>query len=107
MPIAQQTAGVWWGLGVGLAFAVIIYFTVRSGWYRKSTLGRVPDVDTPPESVGDVHEYPEGLMEGHGRVPLVIKLIIAGFIVFLVYYVATFIMRMQGPLGAFDAFLTK
>ncbi len=107
MPYSMQASAVWWGLGVGLAFFIVIYVAVRSGWFRKATNDVVPTEDLTPEPVEPVHHYPEDLAEAHGRVPVVIKLVIVSFLVFLVVYVALFITEMNGPLRALDAYLTS
>ena len=51
--------------------------------------------------------YPDGLEEAHGKVPFVLKGIIAVYVVFLVFYVVYFVRALSGPLGTIDAFLTK
>jgi hypothetical protein len=107
MPLSQQTGAIWWALGVGVAFFVIIYYVISSAWFRKATRGTVPAVDPLPEPTEPVHEYPEGLAEGHGKVPLILKIVIAGFLVFLVYYVAQYLTAMNGTLAVFDAYMTK
>jgi hypothetical protein len=107
MPYSMQASAVWWGLGVGLAFFVVIYVAVRSGWFRKATNDMVPAEDKAPEPVEPVHHYPHDLAEAHGKVPVVIKLVIVSFLVFLVVYVALFITAMNGPLRALDVYLTS
>jgi hypothetical protein len=106
MTYSMQANAVWWGLGVGLAFFAVLYVAVLSGWFRKATYDVVPAEDITPEPTEPLHHYPEGLAEAHGKVPVVLKLVIASFIVFLVVYVALYINAMNGPLRAFDAFLT-
>lgn len=91
MPEAQQISAILWGLGVGIAFLVAIYVGVGSGWFRKAVGRTVPQSDPLPEPVAPVHDYPDGLAEGHGKVPLLLKLVIVGYIVFLVGYVALFL----------------
>ncbi|TLM98221.1 MAG: hypothetical protein FDZ75_02840 [Actinobacteria bacterium] len=107
MPYAQQYASVWWGLGIGLVLLLFIYLAIRSGWFRKAGDDVVPELDVVPEPIDPVHTYPDGLAEAHGKVPGVLKFGIIAYIVFLVIYIASFIVRMQGPLGSFDRFLTK
>jgi hypothetical protein len=94
MPASQQIAASVWGLAVGLGFLVIIYMTVRSGWFRKGGSDTIPERDPLPEAAPPVHEYPEGLSEAHGRVPAVLKIVIVGYVVFLVAYVGLFLRRM-------------
>jgi hypothetical protein len=91
MPTSQQIAASVWGLAVGLGFLVIIYMTVRSGWFRKAGNDVVPEKEALPEPTPPIHEYPEGLEEAHGNVPAVLKIVIVGYIVFLVAYVAIFL----------------
>lgn len=107
MPYEQQLQGVLWALGVGLIMLVVIYMTVRSGWFRKGANDVVPAEDVTPSADEPVHHYPEGLAEAHGRVPVILKIIIAGYLVFLVWYIYNFISLMNGPLAAFDKFLTQ
>jgi hypothetical protein len=107
MPLSQQTGAIWWALGVGTAFIVIIYFVISSAWFRKAGADKVPATDPLPEPVEPVHEYPEGLAEAHGKVPMVLKIVIVSFLVFLVYYVAQFLMAMNGTLGVFDRYMTQ
>ncbi|PKQ16770.1 MAG: hypothetical protein CVT67_03080 [Actinobacteria bacterium HGW-Actinobacteria-7] len=104
---AQQTGAIWWALGVGAGFIVVIYFLISSAWFRKATNDAVPVSDELPEPTQPIHEYPEGLAEAHGKVPVVLKILIGSFLVFLVYYVAQFLIAMNGTLGTFDRYLTK
>ena len=78
---------VLWALGVGVATLVVIYMTVRSGWFRKGANDVMPTEDVLPEPAEPVHHYPEDLAEAHGRVPAILKIIIGGYLVFLVWYV--------------------
>ena len=87
MPVSQQVWAVVWGLGLGLVFLAVIWVAVRSGWFRRATDGHIPEQDVSPEPVCPVHEYPDGLAEGHGNVPLLLKVVIAGYVVFLVGYI--------------------
>jgi len=107
MPYAQQLGGVLWALGVGLLTLAVIYMTVRSGWFRKAGNDVIPTEDVRPEIAEPVHHYPEDLAEAHGRVPVIIKLIIGGYLIFLVWYVWNFITLMNGPLAGLDKFLTQ
>ena len=91
MPTSQQIAASVWGLAIGLGFLVVIYMTVRSGWFRKAGNDVVPEKDALPEPVEPIHEYPDGLAEAHGNVPAILKIVIVGYIVFLVVYVAIFL----------------
>ncbi len=107
MPQSQQLAATLWALAVGVAFFLVVYFTVRSGWFRKADNDLVPAEDAVPDVAEPVHHYPDGLEEAHGKVPFIIKGIIVGYVVFLVFYVVYFVRALNGPLGAFDQFLTK
>jgi len=106
MPQAQQLSATLWALAVGIALFLIVYFTVRSGWFRKSTNGVVPAEEVQPEPAEPIHHYPDDLAEAHGKVPFVLKAFIVGYIVFLVFYVVYFVQALSGPLGEFDKFLT-
>jgi len=107
MPQSQQLAASLWSLAVGTITFLLIYFTVRSGWFRKIGSSITPAEETFPEVAEPVESYPEGLEEAHGKVPLVLKGIIAGYVVFLVFYVVYFVRALNGPLGALDTYLTK
>ena len=107
MPTSVQLSAALWGLGVGIAFFVLIYMTVRSGWFRKAVGRQVPTADPLPEPIEPIHEYPEGLSEAHGPVPAILKIVIASYVVFLVVYVAYFIRHMQGPFGELTRYLTQ
>lgn len=107
MPASQQLQAALWGVGVGIGLFLLIYFVVRSGWYRKAVNDVVPAEDLTPEAMGDVHHYPEELAEAHGPVPFVLKLLIVSYLVFLAGYVYFYFQAMSGPLAAFDKFLTQ
>ena len=40
-----------------------------------------------------MHEYPEGIAEAHGPVPLIVKIIIVSFVLWTVGYVVVFVQR--------------
>lgn len=107
MPASQQLQAAIWGVGVGIGLFFLIYFVVRSGWFRKAGNGVVPAEDVTPDAQGPVHHYPEELAEAHGPVPLVLKILIVGYLVFLAGYVYFYFQAMNGPLAAFDKFLTQ
>jgi len=107
MPQSQQVAATLWALAVGVAFFLVIYFTVRSGWFRKAGNDVMPAEDVRPDVAEPIHHYPDGLEEAHGKVPFIIKGIIVGYVVFLAFYVVYFVRALNGPLGALDKFLTK
>ncbi len=108
MPQSQQTRSD--ALGAGRrdsAFFLVIYFTVASGWFRKAGNDVMPAEDVLPDVAEPIHRYPDGLEEAHGKVPFIIKGIIVGYVVFLIFYVVYFVQALNGPLGAFDKFLTQ
>jgi len=107
MPQSQQLAATLWSLAVGTITFLVIYFTVRSGWFRKAGQSIVPSDEIYPDVAEPVETYPDGLEEAHGKVPVVLKGIIAVYVVFLVFYVVYFVRALSGPLGTIDAFLTK
>lgn len=107
MPYQQQLGGVLWALAVGLVMWVVIHMTVRSGWFRKGGNNIVPAEDVPPMVDEPVHRYADDFVEAHGPVPIILKIIIAGYLVFVVWYVYNFISLMNGPLAAFDKLMTQ
>ncbi len=107
MPYAYQYSAVWWALGTGVAFFAIFYIAVRSGWFRKATGDQVPTADTLPEPTDPVHHYPEDLAEAHGKVPVLLKVVIGSYLLFVVWYVYQFMTAMNGPMGVIDKFLTS
>jgi len=107
MPQSQQLAATLWSLAVGTVTFLVIYFTVRSGWFRKAGAAVMPAEEPVPEAAEPIERYPDGLEEAHGKVPFVLKGIIVGYVVFLVFYVVYFVRALNGPLGTIDKFLTK
>ena len=104
MPASQQIAAVLWGLGVGVALIVIIYATIRGGWYREPLVGHPRDQDSLPEAhpadedsrpavLGQVHDYPDEISEAHGPVPLVVRIVIISFVFWAIGYVVLFVQR--------------
>jgi uncharacterized membrane protein len=93
MPAYQQISAVLWGLGVGAATILAIYFTVRGGWFRKPLVGDPRQDAEMPEPVQPVHEYAEGIAEGHGPVPIIVSLVIIGFTIWAIGYVVVFVQR--------------
>ena len=93
MPVQQQVSAVLWGLGVGAAIIIAIYVTVRGGWFRKPLVGDPRVEESLPEPVQPIHEYPEGIAEAHGPVPLIVKLVIISFTVWAIGYVVLFVQR--------------
>ena len=94
MPWAEQIEAVWWGLGVGTAIIIAIWAVIAGGWARRT--GAVTDTDTGdhvPEAIAPIHEYPEGISEAHGPVPLIIQVIIVSVALWTVGYVVVFVTR--------------
>jgi len=94
MPWAEQIEAIWWGLGVGAAIIFAIWAVIAGGWARRT--GAVPSADGEnalPEPVPPIHDYPEGISEAHGPVPLIVTLIIVGFALWAVGYVVLFVQR--------------
>jgi hypothetical protein len=107
MPQSQQLSATLWALAVGGGLILVIYFAVRSGWFRKGGNDVVPTDDVLPEPAEPVHEYPDGLGEAHGRIPFVLKGFIVGYVIFLAFYIVYFVQALNGPLGVLDKFLTE
>jgi hypothetical protein len=93
MPASQQIASVLWGLGVGTALIIVIYATIRGGWFRKPHVGDVPIDEMTPRPIEPVHDYPEGISEAHGPVPLIVKIVIVSFTLWAIGYVVLFVQR--------------
>ncbi len=93
MPISQQTAAVLWGLGIGVALIVVVWATIRGGWFRKPVVGDPRDESSMPEPIAPVHDYPEGISEAHGPVPLIVKIVIISFTLWAIGYVVLFVQN--------------
>lgn len=93
MPVQEQLEAALGALGVGAATILAIYLVVSNAWFRKATNDRVPDTDPLPASVEPVHDYPEGLSEAHGPVPLALKLMTAAFVLWAIGYVVVYFTR--------------
>jgi len=92
MPWAEQIEAVWWGLGVGTAIIFAIWAVIRGGWsWRTGTVPGTEGGDRTPDPVLPVHEYTGGFSEGHGPVPLIVKIIIVSFVLWAVGYVVVFV----------------
>lgn len=97
MPVTEQLLAALWGLGIGAVLIVTVYLVVSNAWYRSATGDRIPETDMKPSPIGMVDEYPEGLAEAHGGPTLFFKLLVAGYVVWLVGYVAFWYMgRISG-----------
>ncbi len=94
MPWEEQIEAVLWGLGVGAAIVVAIWAVIAGGWSRRTGATAVAEGgDHVPEPVAPVHEYPEGITEAHGPVPLIVKIIMVSFVLWAVGYVVLFVQR--------------
>jgi hypothetical protein len=93
MPMSEQLEAALGALGVGAAMILVVYLVVSNAWFRKASNDRMPDRDPLPTPVEPVHDYPEGLAEAHGPVPLLIKLMIVGFILWAIGYVVVYFTR--------------
>ena len=93
MPVSEQLEAALGALGVGAAMILVVYLVVSNAWFRKATHDRVPDRDPLPAPVEPVHDYPEGLAEAHGPVPLILKLIIIAFVLWAIGYVVVYFTR--------------
>ncbi len=94
MPWEEQVEAVLWGLGVGAAIIVVIWAVIAGGWSRRTGAVAVAEgADHIPEPVAPVHDYPEGITEAHGPVPLIVKLIVVSFVLWAVGYVVLFVQR--------------
>jgi hypothetical protein len=91
MPVSQQVAAVLWGLGVGTALIIVIWATVRGGWFRKPLVGDPRAENSMPEPVQPVHDHAEGISEAHGPVPMIVWLVIVGFTLWTIGYVVLFV----------------
>jgi len=94
MPWAEQLEAIWWGLGVGAAIILAIWAVIAGGWSRRTgAVVSATGENAAPEAIQPVHEYPEGIAEAHGPVPLVVKIIIVSVVVWTVGYVVVFVAR--------------
>ena len=93
MPQIQQLTAALWGLGVGLVTITAIWLVVSNAWYRMASGDHCPSSDVKPTPIGIVEEYPEGLGEAHGRPTLFLKLLIVGYALWAIGYVALFYTR--------------
>lgn len=93
MPVHQQVAAILWGLGIGAALIIVIYVTVRGGWFRKPIVGEPVEADLLPEPVQPVHDYADGITEAHGPVPMIVRLVIIAFALWAIGYVVLFVQH--------------
>lgn len=95
MPISEQVMASVWALGVAAAGVFVIWLLLANGW-KRPVAGDAARSATPPAPVEPVQEFPEGLGEGQGPVPLFIKLLSLTFVVWAIGYVAVFMMNGAG-----------
>lgn len=93
MPAYQQLVAVLWSLGIGAALIAIIYVTVSGGWFRRQTVDAASESLEYPEPVQPIHEFPEGIAEANGPVPMIVKLVVIGFGLWAIGYVVLFVQR--------------
>lgn len=90
MPAYQQISAVVWGISVGIAMIVVVMSVIRGGWFRKPGGMTLLESDMFPEPTQPVHDYPDDISEAHGRVPLIVRVVIVSFLVWTVIYVLMF-----------------
>ncbi|NTU72155.1 MAG: hypothetical protein HGB10_10105 [Coriobacteriia bacterium] len=93
MPASQQIAAVSWGLAVGIALIAIVWATVKGGWFRQPLKGDPRSEDSLPEPIEPVHDFPDGISEAHGPVPLIVRIVIVSFVLWTIAYVVMFVQR--------------
>jgi hypothetical protein len=69
----------------GMILVIILFFGHQSGWLQVGK--KKPKHD-------EVHEFPEGIKEGHGRVPVFILIIFLAVLIWAVIY--TIIIAVYG-----------
>jgi len=90
MPAFQQISSVVWGLSIGVASIIVVWAVIRGAWFRKPGGIDLPESELTPEPIQPVHDYPEGISEAHGPVPLAVRIVIVSFLVWTVIYVLMF-----------------
>jgi hypothetical protein len=90
MPAYQQLSAVVWGIAIGIASIIVVWAVIRGAWFRKPGGVEVPESDRNPEPIQPIHDYPAGISEAHGPVPLVVRIVIVSFLVWTVVYVLMF-----------------
>lgn len=90
MPSDVQVYNSLWGCGTGLFMLAVVWLLISNAWWRKALGDQLPptDDDLKPPPTGDVHEFGPGLAEAHGRVTVFLKLLIVGYVLWTVGYVA-------------------
>lgn len=92
MPTGEQLSDLVWSFVIGLMLIASVVFTIMGARMRNTPQDVVPetDADAGPAPVEPVHEYAGGVAEAHGPVPMVVKLTIAGVLLWTVVYVVLF-----------------
>lgn len=89
MPGGEQISDLVWSLLIGLTTIAAITATII-GARLKSRPDAIAETDDGPAPIEPVHEYAGGVAEAHGPVPLVVKLVIIGVLIWTVVYVILF-----------------
>jgi len=89
MPAGEQISDLVWSLLIGLTVIAAIAATIL-GARMKSRPDAVAETDEGPAPIEPVHEYAGGVAEAHGPLPLVVKLVIIGVLIWTVVYVVLF-----------------
>jgi len=89
MPTGEQLSDLVWSLAIGLTLIAAIAVTIMGARLR-SRPDAVAETDNGPAPVEPVHEYAGDVAEAHGPVPLVVKLVIIGVLIWTVVYVVLF-----------------
>lgn len=89
MPAGEQLSDLVWSLVIGLTLIAAIAATI-AGARLKSRPDAIAETDDGPAPIEPVHEYAGDVAEAHGPVPLVVKLVIIGVLVWTVVYVVLF-----------------
>ncbi len=89
MPAGEQLSDLVWSFVIGLTLIAAIAATIV-GARKRTRPDVVAETDDGPAPVEPVHEYAGGVAEAHGPVPLVVKLVIIGVLVWTVVYVVLF-----------------
>jgi len=89
MPVGEQLSDLVWSFVIGLTLIVSIAVTI-AGARLKSRPDALAETDNGPAPIEPVHEYAGNVAEAHGPVPLIVKLVIIGVLIWTVVYVVLF-----------------
>lgn len=84
-----------WGLGLGTLFILGLWLVVADAYFRRGLDDTLPASDIIPAPVGEIHEYPEGLSEAHGKVTTFLKAYIVFFVLWTIGYVYIFMTAQK------------